>query len=73
MKKNDYYFASISEVKRNLKGCNISIGTALHALTKAKILNEQHTGKMLLYLRNPDSKALNAFEAFANMVEEQDD
>ena len=71
--KNDYHFASITEVKRTVGGCNISISTALAALTEAKILNVQHTGKMILYMRNPKSKALNAFEAFVNMVEAKDD
>jgi uncharacterized protein with GYD domain len=73
MTKDDYHIASISEVKRNVKGCPLSISVALDALTEAKILKTQRTGKMILYMRNPDSKALNAFEAFVNMVEEKDD
>lgn len=72
MTKSDYHFASISEITRNVHGCNISIGTALKALTEAKILNARRTGKMILYMRNIDSKALNAFEAFVNMVGEKD-
>jgi hypothetical protein len=72
MTKSDYHFASISEITHNVSGCNISIGAALNALTKAKILNVQHTGKMILYMRNPNTKALNAFEAFMDEVEKDD-
>ena len=73
MTKSEYQFASISEIVRNTGNCYISIRTALAVLAEAKILNVQHTGKMVLYMRNPETKALNAFEAFVNMVEERDD
>lgn len=73
MAKPDYHSASISEVKRNMEGCNLSIGGALKSLTEAKILNRERHGKMVLYIRNPNIKALNAFEAFINMVKEKDE
>jgi hypothetical protein len=69
MTKSDYHFASISEITRNVHGCNISIGTALKALTEAKILNARHTGKMILYMRNQNSNFITAFEATTKMIE----
>ena len=73
MTKNEYHFASISEVRHNVGGCHLSIGAALAALAEAKILNVQRTGNMVLYMRNPKTKTLNAFEAFVKMVEQKDD
>jgi len=61
MDKTEYHFASITMVVKNTNKCFISISTALNILVEAGILNRTPTGKMILYMRNPNSTFLATF------------
>jgi len=61
MDKSEYYFTSITKVTNKTKKSYPSIRIALNNLTEAGILNECPTGKMILYMRNPDSNFLTVF------------
>jgi len=61
MDKTEYHFESITMVVKNTNKCFISISTALNILVAAGILNKTLTGKMILYMRNPNSSFLTTF------------
>ena len=67
--KNEYHFATIQKVTDNTNKSYPSIRIALRNLAKAAVLRECPTGKMILYLRNPNSNFLTAFKAMIEMVE----
>ncbi|MFV9676701.1 MAG: hypothetical protein ACNYVW_03520 [Methanosarcinales archaeon] len=69
--KTEYHFASIKMVADNTNYCYITVRKSLVVLAQAGVLNACPTGKMILYMRNPNSEYdfIAAFQALAAMIE----
>ena len=70
MDKTEYHFTSIQQITNKSNKSYPSIRIALDILTEAGILNKCPTGKMILYMRNPNSSFLITFRELIEMIKD---